>query len=50
MFTASGAGGHYVTVYPGLELVIVQNPGPYTTGTRGNFELQKLVVDAMNTA
>jgi len=28
-FTAAGAGGHYLTVFPDHELVVVQNPGPY---------------------
>lgn len=51
-FAASGAGGHYVTVFPHLDLVIVQSPGPYgkdATGTtaRGNPELLKLVLDAV---
>ncbi len=28
-FTAAGAGGHYVSVFPSAQVVIVQNPGPY---------------------
>jgi CubicO group peptidase (beta-lactamase class C family) len=28
-FTAAGAGGHYCTVFPEQDLVVVQNPGPY---------------------
>jgi len=47
-FTASGAGGHYVSVFPGLDLVIVQNPGPYTgPAARGNPALLKIVLDAL---
>ena len=47
LFTAAGAGGHYLSVYPSKELVIVQNPGPYFSGDHGNFELQQLVLEAM---
>jgi CubicO group peptidase (beta-lactamase class C family) len=47
LFTAAGAGGHYLSVYPSQELVIVQNPGPYSQGDHGNFELQKIVLDAI---
>ena len=28
-FTAWGAGGHYVSVFPGYDLVVVMNPTPY---------------------
>ena len=47
LITAAGAGGHYISIYPSKELVIVQNPGPYVQGDHGNFELQKLVLDAI---
>ena len=51
-FTASGAGGHYCSVFPQQELVIVQNPGPYIkdeTGTaaRGNPTVLNMVLDAL---
>lgn len=53
-FTASGAGGHYASVFPELDLVIVQNPGPYRPqaageAARGNPELLELVVGADDT-
>ena len=35
-FTASGAGGHYVSVFPDRDLVVVQNPGRYTRDAQGN--------------
>jgi CubicO group peptidase (beta-lactamase class C family) len=47
-FHSWGAGGHYAAVFPGQELVIVQNPDPL--GVRGgegaNPELVELVLDA----
>lgn len=51
-FTASGAGGHYMTVFPGLRLVVVQNPGPYRkdasgSTARGNPEFLDLVLRAV---
>ncbi len=49
-FTASGAGGHYATVFPGQHLVIVQNPGPYLAGeaaSRANVEFLELVLAAL---
>lgn len=51
-FTASGAGGHYGSVFPSLGLVVVQNPGPYRKTQAdepapGNPELLRLVVDAL---
>ena len=51
-FTASGAGGHYLSVFPQVDLVIVQNPGRYGRDsegdpTRGNAELLKIVLDAL---
>jgi hypothetical protein len=48
-FGASGAGGHYWTVFPSKELVVVQNPGPYHAGVRSamsNPEMLKMVLDA----
>ncbi len=52
-FTASGAGGHYVSVFPSLDLVVVQNPGPYFAGgmdraARANPELLKIVLEAID--
>jgi CubicO group peptidase (beta-lactamase class C family) len=51
-FTASGAGGHYVSVFPEDELVVVQNPGRYRrdkdgTPERGSPELLKIILDAI---
>lgn len=49
-FTASGAGGHYVTVFPSQALVVVQNPGPYHNargGSTANGELLALVLEAV---
>ena len=47
-FHSWGAGGHYTAVFPGEELVIVQNPDPL--GVRGgegaNLELIELVFAA----
>jgi len=48
-FSASGAGGHYMTVFPSQELVVVQNPGRYHAGVRGamaNPEMLGLVLEA----
>ena len=52
-FTASGAGGHYLSVFPSRELVVVQNPGRYAraedgTPERGNPELLRIVLDALS--
>ncbi len=51
-FTASGAGGHYISVFPSLSLVIVQNPGPYRqdpsgSTARGNPELLGMILDSL---
>jgi CubicO group peptidase (beta-lactamase class C family) len=51
-FTASGAGGHYVSVFPSRDLVIVQNPGRYKrdrdrNAERGNQELLRIILDAL---
>ncbi len=51
-FTASGAGGHYASVFPSLDLVVVQNPGPYHkdgqgSAARGNPDFLSLVIDAI---
>jgi CubicO group peptidase (beta-lactamase class C family) len=51
-FTASGAGGHYASVFPSLDLVVVQNPGPCRSTpsgepARANPELLALVLDAL---
>ncbi|MBT3266130.1 beta-lactamase family protein [Candidatus Poribacteria bacterium] len=46
-FSASGAGGHYCSVFPEQGMVVVQNPGPYAGfDGRGNPELLRLVLDA----
>lgn len=48
-FGASGAGGHYWTVFPSKGLVVVQNPGRYHAGVRSdmsNPELLKMILDA----
>lgn len=50
-FTASGAGGHYVSVFPDHGLVVVQNPGCYGKDQEGNPErgnpaFLKMVLDA----
>lgn len=52
-FTASGAGGHYLSVFPDRDLVIVQNPGPYRqdamgSPARGNPELLGMLLDALD--
>lgn len=51
-FTASGAGGHYCSVFPEQDLVVVQNPGPQTKTengdpARGNPELLSRILDAL---
>jgi len=51
-FTASGAGGHYVSVFPDLDLVIVQNPGCYRKDKdenpqQGNEALLEIILDAI---
>jgi CubicO group peptidase (beta-lactamase class C family) len=48
-FGASGAGGHYWTVFPSKELVVVQNPGRYHAGDENamsNPEMLKMVLEA----
>ncbi|NKB67963.1 MAG: serine hydrolase [Candidatus Latescibacteria bacterium] len=50
-FTASGAGGHYLTVFPEQELVVAQNPGLYIKDESGstagaNQILLTLLLDA----
>jgi hypothetical protein len=48
-FGASGAGGHYWTVFPSQELVVVQNPGKYHAGVRSamsNPEMLKMALEA----
>jgi CubicO group peptidase (beta-lactamase class C family) len=48
-FGASGAGGHYWTVFPSKELVVVQNPGKYHDGVRSemsNPDLLKMALEA----
>lgn len=47
-FSASGAGGHYCSVFPEQDVVVVQNPGPHVGfDGRGNPELLRLVLDAV---
>jgi len=52
-FTASGAGGHYITVFPSQDLVIIQNPGLYINPLPGqwhniaNPSLLKMVIEAL---
>jgi CubicO group peptidase (beta-lactamase class C family) len=50
-FTASGAGGHYISVFPSRKLVVVQNPGPYhrarSDGKPANAEMLAVVLDAL---
>jgi CubicO group peptidase (beta-lactamase class C family) len=52
-YTAAGAGGHYVSVFPEQRLVVVQNPGPYHSerpgASRANGELLALVLEAVQT-
>jgi CubicO group peptidase (beta-lactamase class C family) len=44
-YTASGAGGHYISVFPDFDLVIIQSPGPYFKGERGNQSLLKIILN-----
>ena len=51
-FTASGAGGHYVSVFPSKDLVIVQNPGRYGKGKdekpeRGTPQFLEMILDSL---
>jgi CubicO group peptidase (beta-lactamase class C family) len=48
-FTASGAGGHYISVFPAEELVVVQNPGKYRSESAGkaNPELLALLLESL---
>jgi len=51
-FTASGAGGHYVSVFPRARLVVVQNPGPYVrtdpdSGATANPALLEILLEAL---
>ena len=47
-FSACGAGGHFITVFPSLELVIVQNPGYFGgPGGRANPELLEIVLNSL---
>ena len=47
-FTASGNGGHYITVFPSESLVIVQNPGYYSgPESRANPGFLELVFGAL---
>ena len=49
-FTASGANGHYLTVFPQQGLVVVQNPGPVITGNgseAANPDLLELVLNSL---
>lgn len=50
-FTAAGAGGHYVSVFPSQGVVVVQNPGPYhnarPAGTVANGRFLEMVLEAL---
>ena len=47
-FSASGAGGHYCSVFPDEDIVVVQNPGPHGGfDGRGNPELLRSVLAAV---
>ncbi|MCJ7739344.1 MAG: beta-lactamase family protein [Anaerolineae bacterium] len=50
-FTSAGAGGHFVSVFPSQQLVVVQNPAPHGTprpgATRANGDLLALVLAAV---
>lgn len=45
-YTAAGAGGFYMSVFPDESLVIVQAPGFYNKDEEANPELLKLVLEA----
>ena len=45
-YTAAGAGGFYMSVFPDEALVIVQAPGFYNQDEEANPELLKLVLEA----
>jgi len=48
-FTSSGAGGHYFTVFPDADLVVIQNPGRPHSSDRSdmaNPEVLRLLLDA----
>jgi CubicO group peptidase (beta-lactamase class C family) len=48
-FSACGAGGHFISVFPSLELVVVQNPGYYEgPGSRANPALLELVLNSLD--
>lgn len=46
-FSACGAHGHFITVFPDESLVVVQNPGPYRLAGRANPELLRLIHDSV---
>ena len=51
-FTASGAGGHYCSVFPEQDLVVVQNPGRYRRDAagdpeRGSQPLLRIILDSI---
>ena len=58
-YTAWGAGGHYVIVFPSYQLVVVMNPTPYPGASQPyethtvtwlhQQELLKLILDACET-
>ena len=47
VYSACGAHGHFITVFPDSEMVVVQNPGPYRLAGRANPGLLKLILDSI---
>ena len=46
-YSACGAAGHFITVFPDSDLIVVQNPGPFRFAGRANPEFLRLVYDAI---
>ncbi len=46
-YSACGAHGHFITVFPKHELVVVQNPGPFEVAGRANPELLRLIYSSI---
>jgi CubicO group peptidase (beta-lactamase class C family) len=47
IFSSCGAHGHFITVFPESQMVVVQNPGPYRLAGRANPGLLKLIQEAI---